>query len=752
MRNPAHKVPNNHGVSGLLPTMRRACRRLLLGAAVLSGVLPVAGEPALFVADPAADALYRLDPADPAASPVLVSGRIPLLADRAAFLSSRELLFSIESNDVLFACDLDSLAFEEVASPPEGSALLALDAGPSPDQFTALYGFADGHLMLRIGSRKAKGPWTLKDIAAPVRRDPGGGAPHGADVLRLDGDRIVLCVDDSPGHELLVFPLADPSAFITIREDIDVRVTLMRHPEGGWIAWPGIGSGYPATTLFDAEGRGQREIPLADADAEMGWAELRAAAEFAPAEGAPEYGMAFSFVPVPGEGDLRWRLFHPVQGGVFWLDPDGHSLTREFVLDAGGGPAFEMIRDIATGSDGALYVLDGLLNPLRLVRVDPATGDRRVAALLPPEYTYDRVCAALDGSFLLPRVEQRPEAIAAAGTPMTRVVEYQVVDALRLTGDPAHPEIAPAWDFQKISRLADLDLDANGEVRVFVDAAEGLRVGILRDGTCWPTPSVQYSASEPMEFFEDEDGDASTSGYRGGVTYPLGAPANPKRLRVSLSSDRLGPGISTLDALFVTAPGGQTSFEIPVQDAFHDSYVWEGVGYWRETATLDLPAALSVSGMWNIEARGIRDPRVNLTLNIISEPAPHARFFDAASDGSLWLYETQPPALLRWDEASGSVERIPMHVEDAGLSLDDLNRPSHFLVDAASGTAWIALFDAPVVVQADLATGMASVLMPGRPEALDEAMLDFGQTSHLRLAAGDFQPTVRTAAWRFIGK
>jgi hypothetical protein len=332
------------------------------------------------------------------------------------------------------------------------------------------------------------------------------------------------------------------------------------------------------------------------------------------------------------------------------------------------------------------------------------------------------------------------------------VVEYQVVDALHLTGDPAHPEIAPAWEFQKVSRLADLDLDANGNVRVFVDAAEGLRVGVLRDGACWPTPSVQYSATEPMAFFEEDDGDATRSGYRGAVAYPFeGGPASPQRLRVSLSSDRVGPGITTLDALLVTAPDGRTRFEIPVQDAFHDTYVWDGVAYWREAATLDLPATLSASGTWSVEARGIRDPRVKLTLSIISEPAPHARFFDAASDGSLWLYETQPPALLRWDEASGSVERILLRTADAGLSLDDLNRPSHFLVDAASGKAWIALFDAPVVVQADLATGAARPLMQRRPEALDEALLDFGQTSHLRLAVGDFQPSARIAAWRFMG-
>ncbi|MBX3729584.1 MAG: hypothetical protein KF858_10405 [Candidatus Sumerlaeia bacterium] len=715
-------------------------------------------ESALYVADPAADAIYRVVPGrTPADAPEFVSGRTTVRAHRAAFLNSRELVFSAETSDLLVWFDLTSGALREIAASPAGMRLLALDAGPEEGTVSALYGAADGRVELWEGRRRGDDAWDFATTGLAVRRDPEV-ATHGAAVLGLGGGRFVVFVDGAVEDELVVLARETPRAPIAVQATLDHPVTLARFPgEAAWVAYPLDGAGTSAT-LYDHAGAAVRRLSLDWIEDQLGWA------RFADSESREAGSLADAVVvpplPLPMDAagsalrrvDLRWRLFHPLRGGIYWADEQGRLRTRECVLERGAGPGFEMIRDLVAAPDGTLYVLDGMLEPLRVVRVDPASGDRRVVALLPADRSYDLMRGEPDGALLLPRVERRQETVSENGAPVTRVIEYQVFDRLRLADDPSSAVLEVAFASQRVRRLLDFDVEEAGTPQVLLEVGEGVRVARVEADRLAPTPALQFMGGM-MEFLEGTD-EESPPTYRGTVLYPPDcSPARPQRLRVAIHALQRRPGLDGLHTIVVTAPDGRTRFEIPVQEPFHEWYVWEGTVGWRETVLVPIPESLVVTGAWTVEAQGMANPFLQLVAGIVPHPAPRARFLALDRDAAPWLYETHPPTLARWDTASGDLARVTLApAEGEPLDADDLNRPSQLVLSPEGTTAWIGLFERPMVIELDRTTGAARVVMSRRPGQIDERLLDMSRTSHLRLAVGPLAPLADPGGWAFDAK
>jgi hypothetical protein len=727
-------------------------------ALVIVPVRIAPAESALYIADPAADAIYRVVPGQtPVDAPEFVSGRTTVRAHRAAFLNSSELVFATETSDLLVWFDLANGHLHEIAAPPAGMRLLALDAGPEAYAVSALYGTSDGRVEVWEGRRRDDDSWEFAPTGLSVRRDPEA-APHGAGVLGLGGGRFVVFVDGAVEEELVILARETPRAPIPVLSTVEHPVTLARFPgEGAWVAYP-LDGVHTSVPLYDLAGMPVRRLSLDGIEDHLGWA------RFADSEAGEAGSLADAVVvpplplPVDATGgalrraDLRWRLFHPLRGGIYWADEQGRLRTRECVLERGAGPGFEMIRDLVAAPDGALYVLDGMLEPLRVVRVDPASGDRRVVALLPADRSYDLMRGEPDGALLLPRVERRQETVSENGAPVTRVVEYQVFDRVRPADDPSSAVLEVAFASQRVRRLMDFDVDGGGTPHVLLEVGEGVRVARVEADRLVPMPALQFMGGA-MESLEGTD-EESPPTYRGTVLYPhAGAPMRPNRLRIAIHALQRRPGLEGLHTIVVTAPDGRTRFEIPVQEPFHEWYVWEGTVGWRETVLVPVPESLEVSGVWTVEAEGMANPFLHLVAGIVPHPAPRARFLALDRQGSPWLYESHPPTLGRWETTSGDLARVTLAPADGEpLDADDLNRPSHLVLAPEGTTAWIGLFERPMVIELDRTTGAARVVMSRRPPRINERLLDMSRTSHLRLAVGPLAPLAAPGGWAFDAK
>ncbi|MBX3729586.1 MAG: hypothetical protein KF858_10415 [Candidatus Sumerlaeia bacterium] len=492
------------------------------------------GQEALYIADDHTGCIYVQDLATPGAPPVLVSGKTSFMASHAALLNADEsLLITDRGRDFrshLYWVNHQTGQGQHLFAFQRSDSVLALDTDADGNGVTILFLRSNSLTILRPTRESAASPWVVAEPTLLGRPSPL--SPSAGDVLlQADGAYTVHVASypirpwaswqDGTLSEIVVGN--DGVTSSPLHTELMVYSRFARSESGEWLVYTvNRDTSDPFRLLLLFDGDNQRiqlpsfpphpllEQPLHALEWQRAPDGMLAVTQTGiwsgdePLAANPQATELFSFLtdgrPDPTKdltgateilplGESRWRVFNPHLGQFRDVDGTTGSVQATYVHVRGNGPELFELRDLIVGPGGTLYLLDGPLRNQRIMRIDPATGDRTVMFRFPAELPYiERFLRRPDGGFLL--------AARKIDTPGKGAATASVYEAIP-TGDPAAPfdvtHVDSPFAMPVILSLAQHPI--NGHEYALLNPTDVMQVARLEGGRLVARPDMGIAAS-----------------------------------------------------------------------------------------------------------------------------------------------------------------------------------------------------------------------------------------------------------------
>ncbi|MBX3729585.1 MAG: hypothetical protein KF858_10410 [Candidatus Sumerlaeia bacterium] len=741
----------------------------------LAGTANPQGGSALYIADDYAGAIYAQDLAQPGTPPELVTGKTAFQAEVAVLLSATESVFVPTPGQdwihYLYHVDHATGAKQLLHTFGRFDRILAMDADDDSNGVTVLLQRDRSLLLVRSVRPSTTEPWTT---AEPFVVRTSASIPPTGDVLRLEENLYAIHFLPEPdGNNLRLYAVGDDGVTTSTLSTPPPHTAgrFARSDTGEWLLYrPNVAPSEEAAPfhLFDAS---NQQVDLTEEPAHPLFQQRLQAVEWRhsldgltavtptgiwsadePLTDNPQAAEVFSFMtdgrPDPlkdlsGSTEVlqlsaeQWRVFNRVLGQVRDVDATTGVAVPKYTHQRGSGPELIEIRDLLVGPAGTIFVLDGPPRGQRIVRVDPATGDRAIIFAIPADTpAFERFLRRPDGSFLL--------AARKIDTPGKASPTASLFEAVPTPNGPAPYAIAHIDSpFYMPPILGLARHPGNGHEYALLNPIDAMQVARLEGGQLVARPNLEVVGST----FSETPG--IPSGRRGNAkaTYPDTHPARSSRLLVRIVSTQ-----TRWDAgeLRIFAPNDATNlFALVTAPGLYDTIRIDNVVTRDFQAILDTSSLESLRGEWRVFTSDfVGNRHGDNRLSLVARPAPTARHMRIASDGTFWLLQSNPPQLSTWNDETGDVIDLPYTFEPGlGLPQEIRHAPADLVLSPDGSSAYISYLERSVIVGVNLTDGSTWIQSPGRPVTMDERFLGLEGAAHFRLAVGPTIDASKGSRW-----
>lgn len=414
------------------------------------------------------------------------------------------------------------------------------------------------------------------------------------------------------------------------------------------------------------------------------------------------------------------------QSTVFVAAPSADTV---YVIPAGGGaasalggvgPAYLGILDISSAPDGSLYVLDGEVASMRILSVDPITGDRAVVTELPGTDWLPMFWATGANEFHLLKTSSTGET-PFNGTLWTL---YRVTPGTLLSS----PIETPVGTRENPSPPLAGTISTGG-LRLLLSSAAGEQFAETDGVTLLDAPAIPryrtttiVPGTPPVEF-------EGTISIPAGVSSPV--------WRIVLDVETTSASFANRIRFYTAAPGRAQT----IQDTMFKRGLPDNTApfIWRIGCRVDVDTLSPQDGDWTIGyTPSSFSSYAPQSLTLYPDYYRTAYRIAEGPGGELWVLEANPPRATRVDTTNGApLVQMPLLPHPAsGIDTAQLSHLQDFRI-AANGRAYVTLFDDGRVLELDLGSGQLSVLNPaGLPPSGRGGPPPEPQTFRIALANG----------------
>ncbi|MDK2971109.1 MAG: hypothetical protein PWP23_864 [Candidatus Sumerlaeota bacterium] len=751
------------------------------------GVSASAQEKTLYIADPYTGCIYASDLASPGQPPTLVSGEGLYIANEVVFLNDDEMLATIPDRitggERLYLVNTASGVIEDLNLFDPSLQVTALMHDSGSGTVTMVLDDTDNQTepeLVLAHRDSGTGDWTtftygafpdsaLEDINQ-IRKN----------VTFVDEETIVISTDQySLGRHLSYYDISvDPPVAVS---DVETshHLHLASSGDGRFLTWPAKTTPLAANEplrVFDGTGVQLNAIApdaapvlaqrisgidwqgAAHGTAIVGQSGLWTSTD--PSSGTPTFSEAFSYLTeglidpardLSGSTVVRktsadtFRVFNPGSGSIVNVNTTTGKVGAEVVVKRGTGTSFGSFSDLVVAPSGILYLLDNVGSAYRLVRIDPRTGDRAVVAVFGAGLSTEHMIRAADGTFLF----------ASPGSPVpydssADNLGYNLtIFRLTLTADPLAPIVEVVATGTVPSLLADFRLAPDGTPYFLLNPGDAITIGRLEDGAFVGRPNLAVMG-EPMVIGYDSQ--ISRTTLSGTLSYPGStSPVQPRRMKIGVSFPAASISRVSFDFKEVTFPDGSTVSLEYNQDSVQNLMLG-GQSYRRIVWFQPSLSVANSEGDWTLTLFRPTS-QWEFTPFLLPVPAPTARRFAFAPDGTIHALQINPPLISTWDEETGTVVDLPYALPTgSGLPETLLRQPYDFTLSPDGTRAFVSFLTSPVILSVDLTTGESTVQTPGRPLAFDENFHSLQGAGTLSFVIGPKVTGDESDAWTLTGE
>ncbi len=705
----------------------------------------LAQDSVVYISDTESGAVFSKNLSEDSTVPMnLVSGNTAVAFDAGRILSATEGIYSREGK--LNLLQFENGVSQEIYSAPEGNNIVGLDTGPGENTISVLVEYSPSGYHVAMGTRPTlDGSWTFSETDLNFINKKGPFLPGCAFVYLGDGKYAFNLVEyyDPFGYDTTLFltSVGTGTSKNILSTAYRPFTKLSRNDDGRWIVLPFKDNEFP---IYDTNGSLLDTISYLENDllrylsSDVDWQNdtpavfgatptaLLSGNDLQEVPFVPQ--QAFSFLDSNGfidpgrefggaedilrTSDTSWNAVSWLRQSFVTANATQNTVKPIVAVNRGNGPSFTDMRDITVAPSGLVYVLDGDYPPLRIIEVNPLSGDRRIIANL-DEASYFKLFINKQGDFLT--VGENCCQNTDIG-----ISSFTKVSLVQLTTDPYHPIITPFGTYKNNSILLDFAMDSQDRLWGIVFQNEFFKLLLATSGVISPTRVFHYFGTSPA---------GTTKEVEVEVEYPSQhVPQDFKKFIIYFS------GNGGAHSFVATAPSGE---EIPVNNFTTSSFTRNMPGNYHDETRIDVSNVNQRSGIWRFRFTKY-SASTEIQIGMVAMPIPHARLLGMGKYNALYTYQKLPAVISKINlDTYDYVNPISLYpAPGSGVTGREIQEVSNLEIIENETSALLALEYAPKILKADLETGAVSLWIDGRPPLFDHDSLGLDPASGFHFAIG----------------